>query len=231
VTVTELSLPLADASVEQVTARYHSPGRRRGLPVLLAPGAGGNLDGDGLVALSEVLVGLGHPVVRTNLPHHEAGRRGAPKAEHAVGAYRQLVDAVRAATRIRSPWVLGGKSYGGRVASLAVADGLSAAGLLFYGYPLHPPGKPDRLRVDHWPHVGVPCLFLQGDRDTFCDTELLAANLRKLPRRSTVHLVEGGDHSLRVTGRASPTGTPSSASATIRTLEPVIKDWFATLER
>lgn len=228
-TLTTLSLPLTDAAVEQVTAVWHRPSRRSGPPVLLAPGAGGDLAGEGLVALAELLVGLGSPVVRINLPHHEVGRRAAPKAEHAVGVYRQLVAATQEATGLRGPWILGGKSYGGRVASLAVAEGQPAVALLFYGYPLHPPGKPERLRVEHWPRVGVPCLFLQGDRDTFSDPELLRANVLKLPRRSTVHLVPGGDHSLQITGNASPTGTPSSAPGTVARLRPVVADWLDSL--
>lgn len=229
-TVSRISLPLENAAVDRVTAAYHTPSRRRGPAVLLAPGAGGNLDGPGLVALAEVLVSLGLPVVRINLPHHEAGRRAAPKAERSVGAYRQLVAAARDAVGSGGPWILGGKSYGGRVASMAVADGVAARGLLFYGYPLHPPGKPDRLRVEHWPHVGVPCLFLQGDRDPFCDLDLLTTNIRKLPRRSTVESVQGGDHSLRVSAKASPTGTASSPAATLAGLAAAIESWVETLE-
>lgn len=229
-TTTTLSLPLDDPAVEQVTAVHHAPGRRRGPPVLLAPGAGGDLDGPGLVALAELLASLGNPVVRTNLPHHEVGRRAAPKAERSVGAYGRILVAAKRATRLRDPWILGGKSYGGRVASMAVADGLVAAGLLFYGYPLHPPGRPERLRVDHWPHIDVPCLFLQGDRDTFCDLELLDANLRKLPRRSAVHVVAGADHSLNITRRASPNGIATSAPGTIAGLRPVVASWLETLE-
>lgn len=230
-TVSSLSLQVSDAPVPQVTAALHTPSRRRGPAVLLAPGAGGDLDGAGLRSLAEVLVSLGLPVVRTNLPHHEGTRRAAPKAERSVQPYRQIVAAAQKATGLKGPWILGGKSYGGRVASMAVADGLPAAGLLFYGYPLHPPGKPERLRVEHWPNVGAPCLFLQGTRDPFATDELLARSVRKLPRRSTVHLVEGADHSLRITAKASPTGTPSSEAETVAGLGPVIADWIRSLER
>jgi uncharacterized protein len=224
-----ITLPVDDPAVSAVTAAVHEPARRRGPGVLLAPGAGGDLDADGLVALADVLADLGHPVVRVNLPYREAGRRAAPRAERSVAPYRQLLAAAEAEVRTRRPWIVGGKSYGGRVASLAVADGAEAEGLLFYGYPLHAPGKQDRLRVEHWPHIGVPCLFLQGDRDPFCELPLLQANLRRLPRRSTVHVVAGGDHSLRVTGAASPTGTPSSAPATVASLRGVLAAWVATL--
>lgn len=226
-TAERITLRLDDTS--SVTAAV-DPGRRRRPGVFLAPGAGGNLDGNGLVALAALFADLGHPVVRANLPHHEAGRRGAPRAERSVEPYRQAVTAAEQAVRASRPWIAGGKSYGGRVASLAVAAGMPARGLVFYGYPLHAPGKPDRLRVDHWPLVGVPCLFLQGTRDPFCYLSLLEPNLRKLPRRATVHVVEGADHSLHITAAASPDGTASSAAATVAGLRPVVADWVASLE-
>lgn len=231
VTRISLALPQPESGVDTVSAAHHVPQQRLHPSVLLTHGAGGNLDGEGLVALAELLAAGGHHVVRANLPYREAGRRQPPRAERSVGAYRQVLDAARAHVGDDDGWIVGGKSYGGRVASLAVAEGMPAVGLLFYGYPLHPPGKPDRLRVEHWPNIGVPCLFLQGDRDSFCDVELLHANTRKLPRRSTIHLVEGGDHSLRVTRAASPTGTAASAGAVIASLGGVVGDWVATLDR
>lgn len=226
----KLALELPDGPVDRVTAALHEPAKVRGPGVLLAPGAGGDLDGEGLVALAEVLAELGLPTVRANLPHRELGRRAAPRAETSVGPYRQILEAARAKVPSVTEWIVGGKSYGGRVASLAVADGLDAIGLLFYGYPLHPPGKPEKLRVAHWPEIWVPALFLQGDRDSFCDLELLEAHTRKLPRRATVHVVPGGDHSLKVTAKASPTGEASSPAATIRSLTDVVSSWVRSLE-
>jgi uncharacterized protein len=228
-----LRLAITDAPVDRVTAALHAPDRASGAPVLLTHGAGGDLDNTGLVALAEVLAGLGHPTVRTNLPYREAGRRGAPRAEHNVGHLRRLLHAAEDATGLSGPWIAGGKSYGGRVASLlaAEADGADLlVGLLFYGYPLHPPGKPDKLRVAHWPRVPVPCLFLQGSRDTFCDLDLLHEHVHKLPRRATIELVDGGDHSLKVTAAASPDGEASSPPDTIRSMQPVIRAWLRSLE-
>lgn len=229
-TVERTTVAVDDLAVERVTAAIHRPTRIRGPAVLLAPGAGGDLDGEGLVALAEVLTDLGCPTVRVNLPHHELGRKAAPRAERSVGAYRRLLAAV--ATLVPSPGALvaGGKSYGGRVASLAAADGLAVRGLLFYGYPLHPPGKPERLRVDHWPRVSAPCLFLQGTRDPFCDLDLLRTHLTKLPRRATLRVVEGGDHSLRITAAASADGTPSRPADTIATLRDDLAGWLRSLE-
>lgn len=228
VSIHRAKLAVEGAAVDAVTAAIHEPTRRYRPAVLLLPGAGGDLDGDGLVALADTLAGLRHPVVRANLPHHEAGS-AAPRADRSVPASLQLFEAARQELGGRLPWVAGGKSYGGRVASMAAAEGMDVSGLIFYGYPLHPPGKLDRLRVDHWPRVRVPCLFLQGDRDPFCDLSLLERCVRKLPRRATVHVVAGGDHSLRVTAAASPTGSPSPPAATLASLRDVLQSWIASL--
>jgi uncharacterized protein len=226
-----LSLPIDEAPVAAVTAALHRPAKAVGAPVLLTHGAGGDLDNAGLVALAEVVADLGHPALRCNLPYREAGRRAAPRAESNVAHLRRIVASATEVTGFDGPWIGGGKSYGGRVASLLAAeDGDVFSGLLFYGYPLHPPGKTDRLRVDHWPRVPVPCLFLQGTRDSFCEAGLLEQHVHKLPRRATIHLVEGGDHSLKVTGAASPTGEPSSAVATVSSLRENIGAWLRTLE-
>jgi uncharacterized protein len=227
-----LHLPMEDAPVPHVTGALHRPSGREAAPVLLTHGAGGDLDNAGLVTLADLLADLGHPVVRANLPYREAGRRGAPRAESNVGHSRRLLAAASEVTGLTGPWIAGGKSYGGRVASLLAAedDGEDLLGLLFYGYPLHPPGKPERLRVEHWPRVPVPCLFLQGTRDPFCDPGLLEQHVGKFPRRATIELVEGGDHSLKVTGAASPTGEPSSVEATLLGLRDRIRIWLGSLE-
>ncbi len=224
--VCPLSLPVEAAPEGVVTAYLHEPKRRRGRSVLLVPGAGGNLDSEATRSLAEVVTACGHRVVRSNLVHHEAGRR-APRAETAVAAYRDVLAAARAALDEDGPLVLGGRSYGGRVASMAVAEGTPAAGLLLSGYPLHPPGDPERLRVQHWPHIGVPCLFLQGDHDALCDLDLLSAHLRKLPRRPTVEVVTGANHELRVTGARSPDGAPRSPTDSVEALRPEICGWLA----
>jgi uncharacterized protein len=226
--VERLLLPVEDPAAAAVTAALHRPARPAGCGVLLVPGAGGNLDGEGLTALATLFAALGHPTVRANLPHREAGRP-PPRAERSVEPFgRVLVAARRAVPDVTGPWVLGGGSYGGRVATLAVADGLPAAGLVCYGYPLHPPGRPDRLRVEHWPRVGVPCLLLQGERDPFCDLDLLAVHLERLPD-PTLHVVAGGDHTLRVARRASPTGRASSPAASIAGCRDLVAAWLATL--
>lgn len=211
--------------VDAVSAVVHRPSRPNRPAFLLTHGAGGDLDDPGLAALCDGIAAQGHLVVRANLPFREAGRRSPPRADRAVPGFVALVTAVRELAP-RTPWVLGGKSYGGRVASMAVAEGLPAAAMLFYGYPLHPPGKPDKVRVDHWPDVPVPCLFLQGDHDPFDDQHQLEGLLRRFPRRARVHVVRGGDHSLKVAGKHAPDGRARPAHEVTAELAPVIERWL-----
>lgn len=223
----DLRLPVLGEVVPAVSATVHEPGRARGPALLVTHGAGSDKDGDSLVALADAIAATGTIVVRANLPYREAGaKRRPPRADRAVPGFRALLTAVRREVAPRRGWVAGGKSYGGRVASMAAAGGADVVGLLFYGYPLHPPGKPDRLRVAHWPEITVPSLFLQGTRDPFCDLELLERHLGELGGSPTLHVVEGGDHSLRVTGKAAPDGTPRSPVAVCRSLGPVVSTWL-----
>ena len=83
---------------------------------------------------------------------------------------------------------------------MAVTEGMPAAGLVFLGYPLHPPGKPDRIRDEHLYEIRIPMLFVQGTGDPFAQTELLLGVLKKLGKRATFHPIEGGDHSFNVRG-------------------------------
>jgi uncharacterized protein len=200
------------------------PGAGTGL--LLTHGAGGDCRGAGLEALARGLATLGHSVGRFDLPYRVAGRRTPPKAEQSAPAFAEALGEARREHPGVAAWVVGGKSYGGRVASLAVAGGLEAAGLVFYGYPLHPPGRPDRLRVDHWPSIRVPCLFLEGTADPFCNLDLLKQHLPSLGAPATLEVVDGGDHSLAVTASRSPDGRARSASDVLGALAPVVAGWL-----
>lgn len=225
--IDRISLPVPATTVDEVDAAVHRPTvADRGRAVLLAPGAGGGLDGVALTGLAETLAGLGCTVVRINLPHHQAGRR-APRADRSVVAFAQLLDAARSEVAPGAVWFAGGKSYGGRVATMAAAEvELGVAGLLLHGYPLHPPGKPEQLRVDHWPQVPVRTLFLQGERDTFGTPTELDPHLTKLPRRATVLAVAGGDHSLDVAGVHAPDGVRRPAAEVVARLAEPIGAWL-----
>lgn len=194
--------------------------------MLLTHGAGGDSRGAALTALAQGLAALGHPVGRFDLPYRVAGRGTPPKAELSAPAFAAALGEARTARPDVPAWAVGGKSYGGRVASLAVADGLDAAALVFYGYPLHPPGRPDRLRVDHWPSIRVPCLFLQGTSDPFCDLDLLRGHLPSLGAPATLEVVEGGDHSLAVAAARSSDGRARPAAEVLGALAPVVSGWL-----
>lgn len=231
--VTEhLVLPVDDAGLTGVTAALHVADEVALPGVVLVPGAGGTLDGDGLVALADVLCEAGAAVVRANLPYREAGRR-APRADRTIPGLVQVVDAARPVLAEHGgpgPLVVGGKSYGGRVATMAVADGAlgGVAGLLLYGYPLHPPGKPDAVRTDHWSRIDVPCCFLQGTRDVFGGPDELTPHLASLGQPATVVRVEGGDHSLRITRSAAPDGVARGEGAAMRSdaVRPHLLGWI-----
>lgn len=214
-----------------VTSVLHRPSRARGRAVLLTHGAGGDLDQPRLVALADAVAALGHPVVRVNLPWREAGHGRAPRADRAVDGLAAVLAAARAAHGPRRGWVVGGASYGGRAATLAVAAGAVAVdGVLCLGYPLHPPREPERLRVEHWPDVTAPVLFLQGTVDAFGGPEELAPHLRRLPRRATVHEVQGADHGLVVAAKRSADGVRRSGDEVAAHLGPVVAHWLAGLD-
>lgn len=163
--------------------------------VLLTHGAGGDISSRGLAAWAEVLAAHGHLVVRANLPYRDAGRKAPPRAERSVEPFAAIAEEVR--REHRGVWAVGGRSYGGRVASMAVAAGLvDAVAVLVAAYPLHPPGKPDRLRVAHWPDIAVPMLIVQGERDPFGSPAEVSAQLPALGAGGDVLAVDGADHAL-----------------------------------
>lgn len=182
-----------------VTVAWDSPDGQPRVVLLLAHGAGGDLNDPLLRAVGGGLAERGVAVARFNFPYREAGRRAPGAQSQSEECYRWVADAAR---RDGVPLFCGGKSYGGRIASHIAAEGYAMNGLVFMSYPLHPPGKTDRLRDAHLRDVGVPMLFLQGTRDPFARPDLLARTVDALERARLVS-IEGGDHSLRVRGRTA----------------------------
>ncbi len=138
--------------------------------LLLFPGAGSGRDQSTLVAVDRAVSALaGWSVVRADFPYRKAGRRAPDKPEVLMAAVREELAAIGSRRNV----VVGGRSMGGRICSMvaAGADGVAAPkrlrGVVTISYPLHPPGRPDRLRVEHLPDVAVPWLFVHGDRDPF----------------------------------------------------------------
>ena len=171
----------------------------RPLGVLLAPGAGADRDAPTLVAIDEVATAAGLTVVRMDFPYRKAGRKAPDRPPVLLAAVRE--EAAQLAPRV-SALVLGGRSMGGRMCSMAVAEDLPAAGLVLISYPLHPPGRPDRKRTEHFPGLNVPCLFVSGTRDAFGTPDELEAAGRAIPGPVTYRWIDGKDHALRGADRA-----------------------------
>jgi uncharacterized protein len=162
--------------------------------LLLFPGAGGNRNNKTLVALDD---GLDLPVSRADFPYRREGRRAPDRAPKAIACVREEAGLLASAAAVEPDQVvLGGRSYGGRMCSMAVAEGLPAAGLVLISYPLHPPGRPDKLRVEHLPDLDVPCLFVSGDRDAFGTPDELATQTAAILGPVTHVTILGGRHEL-----------------------------------
>jgi hypothetical protein len=164
------------------------------LGLLLAPGAGADRDQPALVAIDAAATAAGVVVVRMDFPYRRAGRKAPDRTPVLM---RAVVDEAAELTVRVDRLVLGGRSMGGRMCSMAVADGLGAAGLVLISYPLHPPGRPDRLRTEHLPRLRVPCLFVSGTRDAFGSPEELEAATQVIPGPVTLRWIDGKDHGLR----------------------------------
>jgi predicted alpha/beta-hydrolase family hydrolase len=176
-----------------VSAVWHDAGTKA--PALLvAHGAGAGMDHPFITAFCEELSAAGVSALRFNFPYIEAGRRSPGSPRDAIAAIDAAFEAATTRTGGR-PVFAGGKSYGGRMASMAAAEGMPAAGLVFLGYPLHAPGKTDQVRDDHLYALTQPMLFLQGTKDPFADPEVLRSVLRKLGDRATYVPFEGAGHS------------------------------------
>ena len=162
------------------------PEREDDIAVLLAPGAGGGRDHPTLIALEAALAPT--PVDRVELP----GRAPAAVARVATAAEALCARTGVPADRV----VLGGRSFGGRMCSIAVAGGLPALGLALISYPLHPPGRPSQLRTEHFTALDVPCLFVSGRSDAFATVGELEEAAATIPGPVTHVWLEGG-HGLR----------------------------------
>ena len=185
----------------RVSALLLMPPRASALCVL-AHGAGAGMRHAFLEAASHGLADRGLATLRYQFPYLEAGRRRPDAPAVAAAAVRA---AVRRAAELAPglPLLAGGKSFGGRMTSTAeAAEPLGVAGLVFLGFPLHPPGRPGTARADHLDAVAVPMLFLQGTRDEFAQLELLESVCQRLGARARLHRVEGADHSFRIQKRS-----------------------------
>ena len=190
--------------------------------VVLAPGAGAPMTHVFMEHVANGLAGRGARVARFNFVYTESGRRSPDRQPILEETFRGVLDDLEEETEARRV-IVGGKSMGGRIASHVVASGTRAEGLLFLGYPLHPPGKPERVRDAHLYDVQVPMLFVEGTRDPFCPLETLERVRRNLIAPTAVAVVDDGDHSFKV--------RKSSGRSTEQAWDEVVAHAAAWIER
>lgn len=214
-----VEVPLPNGTVTVTAARELPAGESRGV-VAIAHGAGAGMDHPFLVGFAAALRGLGFTTVRFNFPYFEAGRRMPGPAVHAQLTWRAVVEWIRVDAPDAGVWACG-KSYGGRMASMAVAEGLEVDGLIYLGYPLHPPGKPEKPRAEHLPAVRPPQLFVEGSNDPFVQPPSQLEDAVASCQDARIEWIEGGGHSFEVKGRKRPADEVGAS------LAPLVAEFIA----
>lgn len=186
--------------------------------VLLAHGAGTDQHHRMTVGIAEALARRAVRVVTFNYPYTEAGKRRPDRAAVLLDCHRVVADRIR--SEFGPDLVLAGRSMGGRMGTMLAAEGYPCRGVVCYAYPLHPAGKPEKLRIDHLADISVPMLFFQGSRDALSRGDLFDREVRPLPEATVVDM-EGADHSFRGKGWNAPDLYDFLAANTV--------DWITTI--
>ena len=213
----------ATSSSGTVSALLLRPEGARAL-LVFAHGAGAGLRSDFMEHMSQELGDIGIATLRFNFPYMERGSK-SPDPRPVLAATVQSAVAAASVAAPDLPLFVGGKSLGGRMASLALLPP-EARGLVFFGFPLHAPGQPSTERADHLADVSLPMLFLQGTRDSFTELDLLRPILTKLGNRAALHIVEGAEHSfhmLKSSGRTDAEILKELARVTADWIEKIVK--------
>lgn len=170
--------------------------------VALGHGAANTMDHPLLVSIAGGLARAGYPALRFNFPYSEAGRSSPDPQARLEAAWERVLADLRADPELATRRIVAaGKSMAGRVASqMAAAGRLAAEALIFYGYPLHAPGKPEQRRDAHLPQIARPMLFFEGDHDPFCRLDLMRPVVAALGDRAVMVEIPGGDHSFGLPG-------------------------------
>jgi predicted alpha/beta-hydrolase family hydrolase len=189
------------APSQHVTATDYpaATANRAGVTLILGHGAGADQTSGFMVAFANALAERGIGTVTFNFLYNEHRRRIPNPNARLETCWRAVIEAARGRIASDQKLAIGGKSMGGRIASQVAADSVGdLAGLVFLGYPLHPPGRPDRLRSAHLQDVKAPMLFVQGSRDAFGTPAELQPIISRLEPPADLFVVEGGDHSFKV---------------------------------
>ena len=200
-------------------------GTRGAAALILAHGAGAPQQHPFMVAFARALSERGLDVLTFNFLYSEQRRKVPDRMPQLVACYRAAIDTARSElASARERLFIGGKSMGGRAATHVAAEdaAINLAGIVLLGYPLHPPGRPDQLRDAHLPNVRRPMLFVQGARDTFGTPSELKPVLASLSPLPTLHHVEGGDHSFKISGRDAK----ARQQAVYSDIQDTIVDWI-----
>jgi predicted alpha/beta-hydrolase family hydrolase len=221
-------LKIAVETGVSTTALVYPAERNADAALILGHGAGAGQQSPFMVDFSRGLAARGTDVVTFNFLYIEQGRKTPDRLPRLQACYAAVVETVRAELpSANRRLIIGGKSMGGRIAThLAASDAtIPIAGLVLLGYPLHPPGRPDELRDAHLPSVRRPMLFVQGSRDPFGSPVELRPVLARLSPEPALHVIEGGDHSLKPSSRNSDVRAALAAD-----IQQTISDWVRTLQ-
>jgi predicted alpha/beta-hydrolase family hydrolase len=186
-----------------------------------AHGAGGHMADGGMTRVAQALRGLGLGVVRFNFPYREKGSQRPDPMPALKACIAAIVSRAREELNPRK-LIIGGRSMGGRAASMLAADGFACDGLLLLAYPLHPAGKPEQLRDAHLAQIRVPVLCFNGTRDALCGRELMEQALKGLSWQ--MHWLEGADHSFHVLKSSGRTD-----AEVIKEVAEVSRTWLSRL--
>lgn len=191
---------------------------------ICAHGAGGSMNDRATAATAKTMRDIGLGVVRFNFLYKERGRGGPDPMPKLMACYTAVAEH---AQRELQPdrLIIGGRSMGGRTASMLAAETFDADGLLLLAYPLHPPGQHEKLRVEHLPSITMPVLCFNGTRDAFCEPALMETALKRVKTRWTMHWIEDADHGFKV-----PKRTGRTEADVMTEIGNVTLDWLATLK-